>query len=112
MNLGKRIQLLMQSNHISQQQLSHKLNISPSTLNGYIHNKRQPDYSTLIRLASYLNTSTDYLLGYNPQITPTESKTSSQEHFLVDLYRLMDAQGQEMLIETSKIIWMNHKKNS
>ena len=40
-----------------------ELHIASTTLSGYINNHREPDFSTLIRMAHYFDVSTDYLLG-------------------------------------------------
>ena len=49
MNFGKQLEQLIEDNDISQKQLAKALNIAPTTLNGYLHNYREPDFSTLIR---------------------------------------------------------------
>ena len=63
MDIGAKIRSLLEQEGITQKQLAESLNISATTLNGYIKNRRQPDAKMMIRLASYFNTTTDYIYG-------------------------------------------------
>lgn len=40
------------------------LKIAPTTLNGYINDKREPDFSLLKEIALVLDVSTDFLLDH------------------------------------------------
>lgn len=53
MDIGNQLRNLLEQDGITQKQLAEALNISTTTLNGYIQNRRQPDAKTVIRLASY-----------------------------------------------------------
>ena len=70
MHLGMRMRRLMQEKHITQRELAAALYLAPSTVNGYIQARRLPDCQTLVQIAVYLNTSTDYLLGITGQDNP------------------------------------------
>lgn len=63
MTIGNNILSLLYQRDISQKQMAIDLDIAPSTLNGYINNRREPDYDTLIKIAEYFQVSCDYLLG-------------------------------------------------
>ena len=63
MDIGNQLRNLLEQDGITQKQLAEALNISTTTLNGYIQNRRQPDAKTVIRLASYFHTTTDYIYG-------------------------------------------------
>lgn len=47
MNIGNVIINLLDKNNMSQRELAVKLKIAPTTLNGYIKNKHEPDCTTL-----------------------------------------------------------------
>ena len=74
MDIGLQLRNLLEQDGISQKQLAEDLNISATTLNGYIQNRRQPDAKMVIRLASYFHTTTDYIYGITnirePYATP------------------------------------------
>ena len=61
-SLGDRLKVVLHENNITQKELARKLNIAPTTLNGYISNKRQPDLETVKKIAETLGVTTDYLL--------------------------------------------------
>lgn len=61
--LGSRLRKLRESKHFKQEQIARLLNVNKTTVSYYENNARQPSYSTLIRIASIFNVSTDYLLG-------------------------------------------------
>ncbi len=58
-----RLVALRKEKGVSQYDLAAALSLSRSTYSGYETEGKQPDYECLVRLASYLDTSTDYLLG-------------------------------------------------
>ena len=49
--------------NLTQNELSNILNIKQSTYSHYETGKRQPDISTLIRIADFFHCSIDYLVG-------------------------------------------------
>jgi len=58
-----RLKLLRENKKITQAELSTILKISPSTIGMYEQGRREPDSSTLKKIANYFNVSIDYLLG-------------------------------------------------
>ncbi len=64
MAFGDRLLDLLEEKDISQKDFAATLNIAPTTLNGYIKNKRQPDFEMVKMIACTLNVSTDYLLDF------------------------------------------------
>ena len=67
---------------ITQAELSKALQISASAIGMYEQGRRQPDYATLSKIASYFNVTTDYLLGLSdhphaPQQEPPKTSNSS-----------------------------------
>lgn len=63
MTFGEKLSELLEEQRISQKQFAKTLNIAPTTLNGYIKDKRQPDFETIKKISSALNVSVDFLLG-------------------------------------------------
>lgn len=51
MDIGTQLRNLLDQDGITQKQLAEALNISSTTLNGYVQNRRQPDAKMAIRLA-------------------------------------------------------------
>ena len=47
MGVGDRIRKILEKKDLSQREFAESLNIAPTTLSGYITNKREPDLGTL-----------------------------------------------------------------
>ena len=54
---------LLKEKNITQLNLSMKVGITQETISAYINGKAKPSADTLIKLADYFNTTTDYILG-------------------------------------------------
>ena len=65
MEFGDILRELLAERGITQKQLGQDLSLAPSTLGNYVNNLREPDYTTLKRIAQYFHVSTDYLLDYH-----------------------------------------------
>ena len=61
--IGKRISELLTERGISQKDLSIKANITESSVSHYVNGDRIPRGVTLAKIATALDTTTDYLLG-------------------------------------------------
>lgn len=106
MNLGETLKKLLEQYHISQKKLAEDLFITPSTLGNYIQNTREPDYSTLIKIADYFHVTTDFLLGHN-----TNEHLTHEEMLLINTFRALTEEQKEFYIEQGKIfINQNNKK--
>lgn len=63
MKFSRRLKKLRMKKHLSQDKLSKKFKISPSTLSQYENEKRIPDLETILKIADYFEVSLDYLVG-------------------------------------------------
>lgn len=57
-----------------QKVVAYELGIAPNTYSQYESGKREPDRKTLIKIADYFNTSTDYILGRDVSTRPLDDK--------------------------------------
>lgn len=73
------------------------MNISLSTLNKYILNKRQIPLDNLIRFAIELNFSLDYALGI---MTDESNKITKQEYDLIMQLRKIDPKDYKIVYES------------
>lgn len=67
MNNIKKIRL---KRKITQVDLARQINVKQETISAYESNKAQPSCEVLVKIAEYLNTSTDYLLGRTEDDSP------------------------------------------
>lgn len=106
MQLGNRILHLLYENDITQKQLAVDLNIAPSTLSGYINNRREPDYGTLLKIANRFQVSCDYLMGnsskeYHMNVDVTINR---DDLHLLKYYRKLDETQKNMIMDLLKVL--------
>lgn len=108
MKLGDNIKELIEQHDMTQKQLARKLDITPAALGNYIRNNREPDYSTLIRIADYFHVSIDFLLNHY-----VDSQTTHEEELLLHIFRSLSIDQKELYLEQGKLfIKQNNKKTS
>lgn len=115
MNLGKQIRSLREKEGLTQKQLAEKLNLPHQNLSNYERNFRQPDYDSLLKIASYFDVSVDYLLSRtnNPNTETSNSyggwikcKDESEKEFLEqqqEQYRKLKKQMWEQFSNTAVV---------
>ncbi len=101
MEFGDKLLMILNERNISQRDFAAALNIAPTTLNGYIKNKRQPDFALVKQMAFSLNVSIDYLLDYENKnvslnvhelslIAKIRRMNESEKQIIIDLVNLID----------------------
>lgn len=58
-----RLRALFEENDVKQAAAAEKIGTSRQTIGNWLLGKSQPDFETLVKLADYFDTTTDYLLG-------------------------------------------------
>lgn len=85
----ERLRQLRNSKGMTQEELALNLGINKSTYSGY-ENDREPDFTTLLHIASYFNVTVDYLLGVSELQFAPQNLEIDEVDFLVnslDAYR-------------------------
>ena len=102
----KNLKALRKEYNISQQQLANIIGVSQQSINKYENHNVEPDIETLKAIATFFNTTIDFLVGFD------ESKTAfTKEDELLRLFSLMTKEQQYLYIEQGKIFAkMNNKK--
>lgn len=81
---------LLESRGISQKQLSDAIQVSTGNISDWKSGKSSPKPDAIIKIAEYLNVSTDYLLGKE-----TETVTlSPKQQKVLDLYNSLSPEQQ------------------
>lgn len=78
---GERLKNLRNEKGILQRDLAEFLNVSRVTITHYENGKRNPDQETLIKLARYMDVSTDYLLGNSEDRNPYKDHEELPDEF-------------------------------
>lgn len=84
----KNLKLLRQKYGLSQSDLASILNLSQQSIYKYENGISEPSIETLISLATYFDTSVDYLIGNIPNPLETSTEDTSQE--ILDTYILFN----------------------
>ena len=101
MAFGDRLMELLDEKEITQKEFAATLNIAPTTLNGYIKNKRQPDFELVKNIAFVLGVTTDFLLDFEGRginltvkelslISKLRSADEEQRAVVYDLVNVID----------------------
>lgn len=99
--LGQRIKELRKKEKLTQSDLAKKLNLTHVSISGYERGERSPDIETLKKLATTLNTTTDYLLGNTNNPNPIENNVNLHYYEKENLTDA-DVDYLNMMIETMK----------
>lgn len=99
MQFGDKLIQLLDEREISQKDFAAALNIAPTTLNGYVKNKREPDLELIKDIAFLLNVSTDYLLDYHN----ANAVLSIREMSLISKFRELDKKQQDIIYDLVRI---------
>ncbi|MCH5278683.1 MAG: helix-turn-helix transcriptional regulator [Christensenellaceae bacterium] len=70
---SNRLISLRKERSLTQEDFAKVINKKRSTVSGYETEGKEPDLKTICILAKYFGVTTDYLLGYSDERTPTES---------------------------------------
>ena len=97
MGVGDRIRKILEKKDLSQREFAESLNIAPTTLSGYITNKREPDLGTLKNISLKLEVSLDYLLGVKEE-EGDPIRLDDEEWGMIILYRNLEEEQKR---------WMN-----
>ena len=96
---AKRLRILMEQQNITQTALAAELGLSSSAISLYCTGKAYPEVSVLIKLASYLGVSTDYLLtGIDPDVKSVEQSLGISENAAASLYNAMRDDSREFRV--------------
>lgn len=96
-----RIKELRTERGITQADLAKILKISDRAVGYYENGDREPDYSTLLKIADYFDVSIDYLLGVSDIKKPNESKNTDKEFVaFYEGYKDLDDADKEILKAT------------
>lgn len=105
MKFGDVLRQLLELKNLTQKQLGIDLNIAPTTIGNYVRNIREPDHATLKLFAEYFQVSTDYLLDYH-----CDSKSSHGEDLLINAFRNLNDNYQEILIKQAQVLLESQSK--
>ena len=94
----KNLKKLREGRHLSQAKLADYFSLSQQAIYKYENSLSEPDFDTLIRMADFFNTSTDYLIGRTDEMTIiTDKDITPMEMKHLELFRKLTKDSQEQL---------------
>lgn len=79
---SERLKELREEAGLSQKEIADILNISRTSISGYESTNREPDFSTLIKIANFFDISLDYLLGRTDVKVPFEFNNAKHKDYI------------------------------
>ena len=99
----KNLKLIRQKLNITQIRLSVAAEVSQETISAYEAGKALPSVYTLIKMANFLNTSTDYLLDLTDNPIPYSKSQDKDTAELLVFYNKLDQKGKNDVLTYTKI---------
>ncbi len=103
MNFGHTIINLLEKNNMTQKELAARLQIPPTTLNGYIRNRHEPDHNILIKMADIFGVSIDHLLEH-------KLAESAYEKSLLKRFASLNPEQQELVSSMIDVMCAQNKR--
>ena len=103
----ERLKIIREKRNITQIILSVGISVSQETISAYESGKAMPSAETLVKLADFLNTSTDYLLGRIKDDTPLTQ--ISNEIVDKQLTELLNNYARLNNVQKKDLIWYSEK---
>lgn len=107
MNFSERLKELRADKQCTQRQLAYFLGLTPNSVCEWENNRSEPSIETLLKIATYFEVSTDYLLGLEddfgtPTATPMNDLVlySEEEKRLIEDYRALNYSGKKLVKQT------------
>ena len=97
MDFGDRLIKAREKNGLNQKELAQLLGITPTRLNYWEKNKREPDVFMIKKLASELKVSADYLIGNTVTKNRVTESFTSEEKTHIKKYRTLDEHGKKLV---------------
>lgn len=115
LNIGERIVNMRERLDISQVGLAKAAGLSATTLSKYEKNLREPRAEIIVRIASALHTTTDYLLCQTNNWSPLKKdanwiRVNDEEIYIIGTFRLLSEREKGQIIERLQVLYEQHKE--
>lgn len=112
--LATRLKQALSITGIRQIELSRLTGIYKGTINNYLLGKYEPKQDKLEIIADALNVSPVWLMGYDVSMerekkTPEKLELSEGEEMLLELFRKVPVESQQMVLDMLKVVLKQHQ---
>ena len=100
----KMLRIARKTKGLTMKELGERVGVSESAISQYETGKREADFETLLKIGEVLDCSIDYLLRGEQEKKPASKnrdELSDIERSLIELFRELNEEGQEQLVDTA-----------
>lgn len=99
-----KLKTLREQNNLTQRSLAEKINVTHGAIGNWEMGKRDPDISTLVKIADYFGVSIDYLVGHSSEPYAVSTPNLSDEYTdaekrVIAAYRTLVPGMQDYILE-------------
>ena len=94
---------IREKRNITQIKLSTEVEVSQEAISAYESGRALPSVDTLIKLANYLNTSTDYLLGLTDNDLKPFDREKNDYDELLSIYFRLDNEAKKDIVKYAMV---------
>ena len=88
MTLGERIKVLQEAQGVSNKAIAELLHVAENTVSGYVRDKSEMTFDSLVKIARLFQVTTDYLLGLTDEPKVPLRLSDSERRLILDLRTL------------------------
>ena len=103
MSLGERIKILQETKNISNKTIANLLHVANNTVSGYVHDKSEMTFDSLVKLADLFGVTTDYLLGVTDDPARPFPVSPGERALLADL-RSLSREQKELIVQSIRLM--------
>lgn len=109
---GERLRILREKKELTQQALADAIHSTQQKISNYEKGSVEPDYETLINIANFFETTTDYLLGRTNVLRPVNLDSTNRHTVLISNLPEAAFKELECYIEFLKYKYQNRNKKN
>lgn len=106
---SERLAALLKETNLKDCEFAEMINVSPSTLSGYINMRHFPEPNILLKICDFFKTTTDYLYGHTDNRYMEPSNFSSTENKMLGMYKQLSERNQYLALGEVQMLLLKEK---
>ena len=103
MTLGERIKILQEEQGVSNKVIAELLHVADNTVSGYVRDKSEMTFESLMKIAGLFHVTTDYLLGLTDDPNPPYP-VSTGERAMLESFRTLNREQKELIVQNIELM--------
>ncbi len=109
MSVGQRIKILQEEKRVSNKELADLLHVAKNTVSGYVNDKSEMTYESLVAVADRFDVTTDYLLCRTEEPS-IPLRLSRSERLLIEELRTLNPDQKALAAQTVQFMARQNSK--